>query len=133
LKAVRRIFTYVWVFPISCIGLLLIPLVIATGGTVTRLSGNIETAGGFLSYLLSWLRIEAVTIGHILIGPCQKSLRRCRVHEHVHVRQYERWGIFFPFLYLASSMIAYVRGRDPYRENAFEREAFSSAPPEKTA
>ena len=40
------------------------------------------------------------------------------------VRQYERWGPIFPFLYLLSSAAALVCGLDPYRDNRFEQEAF---------
>jgi hypothetical protein len=42
----------------------------------------------------------------------------------VHVRQYERWGVLFFPLYAASSLWQLARGRDPYRDNRFEREAF---------
>lgn len=127
LISARQILRYAWVFPISGIGLLLVPLIIVSGGTVRRLSGNLEASGGFLSPLLTGLRIEAVTIGHIIFGPSEESLGNCRVHEHAHVRQCERWGMFFPFLYAVSSMIAFLRGRDPYHDNAFEKEAFISA------
>jgi hypothetical protein len=43
------------------------------------------------------------------------------------VRQYERWGILFPILYVASSAIALLRGGSAYRDNVFEREAFQVA------
>jgi hypothetical protein len=52
---------------------------------------------------------------------------RCRNHERVHVRQYERWGPLFPPLYLLSSAAALVRGMDPYRDNRFEQEAFRAS------
>jgi hypothetical protein len=41
----------------------------------------------------------------------------------MHVRQYERWGPFFPLLYLLASFEALIRGGDAYRDNRFEREA----------
>ena len=132
-KACARFAKYFWVLPISCIGILLIPFVIASGGTVSRVSGAIEIEGGFLSRLFLWLRLEALTVGHIILGPCRESLTRCRAHEHIHVSQYERWGALFPFLYLASSVIVFVRGQDPYRKNVFEREAFEASQPEETA
>jgi hypothetical protein len=68
--------------------------------------------------------IDALTIGHVIIGKNRESLTRCRNHERVHVRQYERWGPLFPPLYLLSSAAALVRGMDPYRDNRFEQEAF---------
>jgi hypothetical protein len=56
-----------------------------------------------------------------------QTLAHHRLHEHVHVRQYERWGVLFFPLYLASSLLQIARGRDPYLNNAFEREAFAKS------
>lgn len=72
------------------------------------------------------MRSVAITLGHVIIGVDQATLHHVRSHEHVRVRQYERWGLFFP-LYLGSSMLALVRGGAPYRGNVFERQAFASA------
>jgi hypothetical protein len=47
-----------------------------------------------------------------------------RAHEQVHVRQYERWGPLFVPAYLLSSLVELLRGRRPYRDNWFEREAY---------
>jgi hypothetical protein len=41
----------------------------------------------------------------------------------VHVRQYERWGPLFVPAYLVSSLVLWLRGRDPYWDNPFEVEA----------
>ena len=114
----------------SCIGILLIPFVIISGGKVSVASGVIEAEGGILRFLLSrrrYFKIDALTIGHVIIGRNRESLMRCRSHERVHVRQYERWGPFFPLLYLLSSAAALVRGMDPYRDNRFEQEAFCAS------
>ena len=51
------------------------------------------------------------------------ALSSTRSHERVHVRQYERWGPLFIPLYLSASAWALASGRDPYRDNRFEREA----------
>jgi hypothetical protein len=40
------------------------------------------------------------------------------------VRQYERWGGFFPLVYVGASLVVLLSGGDPYRDNPFEREAF---------
>ncbi len=130
MKALRAFFRYCWVLPVSCIGLMLIPFVILSGGTVSATAGVIEAEGGMLRFLLSFRRrsnIDALTIGHVIIGDDRESLVRCRSHEHVHVRQYECWGLFFPLLYLLSSAAALVRGMDPYLDNRFEREAFRAS------
>jgi hypothetical protein len=106
----------------------LIPFVIVSGGAVYFTAGVIEAEGGILHFLLSRLcphfTIDAITIGHVVLGQNQESLMKCRNHELVHVRQYERWGLLFPPLYLMSSAAALVRGMDPYRDNRFEQEAF---------
>jgi hypothetical protein len=126
----RAFLKYCWVLPISCFGLLMIPFIILSGGSVSFTTGVIEAEGGILTFLLSRRRphfsIDALTIGHVIVGQNGDSLRRCRDHERVHVRQYERWGPLFPLLYLLSSAAALVQGMDPYRDNAFEQEAFST-------
>jgi hypothetical protein len=66
-----------------------------------------------------------MTFGHVVFGQSQAALDATRDHEHVHVRQYERWGIVFVPAYLAASAYLLVRGRDAYRENPFEIEAYS--------
>ena len=127
---------YCWALPVSCIGILLVLFVIFSGGKVSVTAGVIEAEGGILHFLLSrrrYFKIDVLTIGHVIIGHNSESLARCRHHEHVHVRQYERWGPFFPFLYLLSSAAALVRGMDPYRDNRFEQEAFRASGERRTA
>jgi hypothetical protein len=45
----------------------------------------------------------------------------------VHIRQYERWGVFMVPLYLLAGAVLYLRGFDPYLDNPFEREAYGDA------
>jgi len=131
LKRLSSFLKYCWVLPVACLGMILILLVLLSGGTVSFAAGALETQGGILPVLLSSRRfrfsIDAVTLGHVILGRSRKSLVRCRNHEHVHIRQYERWGPLFPPLYLLSSAAALIRGLDPYRNNRFEREAFQSS------
>jgi len=130
MKALGSFLKYCWVLPVSCLGILLIPLVFFSGGTVSLVRGIVEAEGGVLRFLLSRRRpgrtIEALTLGHVVIGRNREVLARCRDHERIHVRQYERWGLLFPLLYLLAGAAAAVRGGDPYRDNPFEREAFGS-------
>jgi len=130
-KALVSFFRYCWVFPVSCIGIVLVAFVIVSGGAVRIAAGVIEAEGGILPFLLSRLcpnfTIDAMTIGHVILGQNRESLMRCRDHERVHVRQYERWGLFFLPLYLLSSAAALVRGMDAYRDNRFEQEAFRAS------
>lgn len=67
-----------------------------------------------------------MTLGHVVIGQTSAALDIARRHELVHVRQYERWGPLFLPLYGAFSLALWLRGRDAYRENPFEREAFEN-------
>jgi hypothetical protein len=72
--------------------------------------------------------IAAITLGHVVLARSAADLARCRLHELVHVRQYERWGPLFPPLYLLASCSALLRGTHPYLDNHFEREARRLAP-----
>ena len=65
----------------------------------------------------------AATLGHVVAGRDQRCLDACRAHEAVHVRQCERWGPLFVPAYLSACLWALLSGRDPYRDNVFEREA----------
>ena len=65
----------------------------------------------------------AFTNGHVIFAVSQIAMDSYRGHELVHVRQYERWGPLFPVLYIGSSLIQKLKGRDPYFANWFEQEA----------
>jgi hypothetical protein len=124
---------YLWVFPATLIGLLPIPIVLLQGGSLQWKQGILELHGGLVTKILrSWLpwvgSASAMTIGHIVWGIDEACLDHSRAHEHVHVRQYERWGPFFiPAYFLASWLVA-RRGLNPYLDNPFEREAYEKAP-----
>ena len=130
----RRILTiarYAWALPATMAGLLLSLIAFALGANGRIVEGAVEIAGGRIDGCLSMLprycRFGAVTIGHVIIGVDHETLAHCRIHEHVHVRQYERWGVLFFPLYLFSSFLQLVQGRDPYLDNFFEREAFAAS------
>ncbi|AZU97801.1 hypothetical protein PGDDIFCJ_00174 [Thermus phage YS40_Isch] len=46
-------------------------------------------------------------------------------HEVVHVRQWKKYGLFFPLIYLWASFKALLRGEDQYHGNEFEKEAYN--------
>lgn len=125
---------YAWAFPVTAVGLVLAALARVTGARAARVDGVIEVAGGILPRVFSagkrTSRICAITLGHVVLSATERDLESARAHERVHVRQCERWGVAFPFAYVIASGIALVRGHDPYRGNAFEREAFDLAPVE---
>ena len=128
MKAIK----YLWAAPNSVLGLVLGLLAMLLGARARVHRGALEVGGGRVGYAVSRLpapyAFSAMTMGHVILGVDHAALAELRQHEHVHVRQYERWGPLFLPAYFASSLLAWVRGRDPYRENHFEREAFALAP-----
>jgi hypothetical protein len=122
---------YLWASPATLVGLLLALVALALGATARVRRGAIEVAGGrvesFAARMPRPMRFAAITFGHVIVGATHDVLHLCRDHEHVHVRQYERWGALLLFLYPLASLYALIRGRDPYRDNRFEREAFAKA------
>jgi hypothetical protein len=128
-KALITIIRYAWPSPATMLGLLLALIAMCLGARSRLVNGVLEVAGGRLSrafaFLPRFFHFEAITFGHVIIGLDHPLLALVRTHEHVHVRQYERWGALLIPLYLCSSIIQLLRGRDPYLENRFEREAFA--------
>jgi len=129
MTAVMILCRYIWAFPATLLGLFFVPLAWLSGGKVTLVQGAIEIHGGFVRFflrrgLLFLGPAAAMTLGHVILGRDQGCLDRSRAHEHVHVRQYERWGPLMLPLYLLAGAVLFFRGLDPYLDNPFEREAF---------
>lgn len=114
---------YLWVLPATLVGVVAALPWLACGARARIAYGLLEVGGGAMGHALRRFGFGAITLGHVVIGLDAQCLEACRSHEHVHVRQYERWGaLFFP-LYLAAGLLAWLRGGQFYRDNAFEREA----------
>jgi hypothetical protein len=87
--------------------------------------------GGLVRFFLRrclFVQASAMTLGHVILGQDLACLDHSRDHEHVHVRQFERWGPFMLPAYFLSSFLAWSRGGHFYFDNAFEREAYSRFP-----
>lgn len=116
-----------WVLPVSLPAAALALLGRATGGHLALQDGVLEAAGGVLPPVLTLLnprlRIAAITLGHVVLARTRDDLERTRTHERVHVRQFERWGPFFPLLYLGAGAVMFLRGRRAYWDNPYEQEA----------
>ena len=129
MRHLLRAARYAWAALPTLVGLVLALPVLAVGGTARRIGGTLEIAGrpiaGFVARMPARLRFQAITFGHVILGVDHAVLAAVRAHEQVHVRQYERWGPLFLPLYVASSAVQLACGRDPYRDNRFEREAFA--------
>ncbi|MEL6898915.1 MAG: hypothetical protein AAFP90_22675 [Planctomycetota bacterium] len=115
---------YLWTSPNTLFGLFII---LITRGKISVVDGNLEAHSPGLRWLLSNLPMpaRAMTLGHVIIGVNQRALRVTRLHEQVHVRQYERWGPLFIPAYLTCSAYLWMKGRNAYRDNPFEVEAFA--------
>lgn len=127
-----RIAKYCWAAPYSLLGLLFGLVAVLFGATARRAAGAVEFGGGLLGSLLTrlppQLSFSAITFGHVILGVDHRTLAEMRAHEQVHVRQYERWGLLYVPAYLLSSTVELLRGRNPYLDNYFERQAYAQAP-----
>ncbi|MBE7369879.1 signal peptide prediction [Ramlibacter pallidus] len=127
-----RLLRYVWAGPYTAVGLLLGALALLFGGQWRTHGGVMEFFGGRIGAALARLPrslgFSAMTLGHVILAVDRSALAQLRRHEWVHVRQYERWGPLFVPAYLLSSLLQLLRGRNPYRENHFERQAYALAP-----
>jgi hypothetical protein len=121
----HSIFAYLWVAPVTLFGLVLALIAYWLGASIKRRFGVLEVAGNTRTLILRSIssRFEAITLGHVILGRNHGTLSRYRSHEHVHVRQYERWGLLFPILYALASFRALLTGKRFYWDNVFEIEA----------
>lgn len=122
-----RLLRYAWAAPYTALGLVLGAVALVFGARWQLNRGVVEFAGGRIGRTISRLPpalgFSAMTLGHVILAVDRSALAQLRMHEHVHVGQYERWGPLFVPAYLLSSLLQLLRGRNPYRENHFEREA----------
>lgn len=124
-----RLAAYLWAGPNTLLGAMAGILVLGFGGRVRLVQGVAEFHGGlvgrFFAALPAGYRFSAMTLGHVILGISPAALEAVRSHEHVHVRQCERWGPLFLPAYGLSSLWQLLRGRRVYRDNYFERQAFA--------
>jgi hypothetical protein len=117
-----------WASPYTLLGLFLGSNGLCTGGQARVRGMVVEFHGGSIKWLLEQFfggqGAMALTLGHTILGQTDTALDIARCHELIHVRQYERWGPFMGPAYLGCSLVLWLRGRRPYRDNPFEREAF---------
>ena len=122
-----RLPCYLWAAPCSVAGLVIAFVAVLLGAKAKVRNGTLQVVGGRLATVISRLptrlKILAFTNGHVIFAVSRMAMDCYREHELVHVRQYERWGPLFPFLYIGSSLIQKSKGQDPYFANWFEREA----------
>jgi hypothetical protein len=126
---VSRSLRYLWASPATLLGLV-VAFALIGRGRASLVDGVVEAHSPLLGRALAALTplaggAAAITLGHVVIGRSARALEATRAHERVHVRQYETWGPFFIPAYFLAGLYELVRGRHPYYDNRFEREAFT--------
>jgi hypothetical protein len=126
---VLRLLAMLWASPYTLLGLFLGLIGLCTGGRVRIRVPVVEFYGGGVQWLLQRFFFGkgamAFTLGHTVLGQTDATLDASRDHELVHVRQFERWGLLMGPAYLGCSLVLWLMGRRPYRDNPFERQAFA--------
>lgn len=116
----------VWALPLTLFGLLLALPVIARRGHVSVFNGGacaLVVRGPLADRMLArhpFGVMSAMAIGHVVLVAQDALTTRILTHELEHVSQAARWGILFPFAYLAASAWELLHGRDAYWHNTFE-------------
>lgn len=127
-----RVLLYLWPLPVTLLGMLAVLVARSSGGSVQRVAGVLEAAGGWPGRCLRHGfpfsgSVAAMTLGHVVLGVSHEALVATRAHERAHVRQFERWGVLLLVLYPLAGLAAWLRGGNPYYDNVFEREARAAA------
>ncbi|MCE5211821.1 MAG: hypothetical protein LLG40_09735 [Deltaproteobacteria bacterium] len=123
-----KLLRYMWALPNTLLGLLFVPLALLSRGGVQVVGGVLEIHGGLIDFFLNHClpvrgKVDALTLGHTILGRNRESLETCRRHESAHVRQYEILGPTFIFVYLAAALWALIKSRGAYKGNYLERKA----------
>lgn len=122
-RTIDRFARYLWAAPCTAVGLCLVAPAFLFGARVQVVKGVVEialSAHKGQGVFLQALSINAITFGHVVIATTGSELNRLRMHEHEHVRQYERWGASFFVAYPLASFWQLLKGRRPYMDNWFE-------------
>jgi len=130
----RQLLFYLWTAPITLPALAIGYACVALGGTrIHKQEGVWEFYGGPIARLLDVIGVPgiggvpAMTLGHVIWARNRRELRRWRQHEFVHVAQFQRWGPLLVPAFYAAAVWLRLRGRHPYYDNPFEREAYGKA------
>jgi hypothetical protein len=115
-----------WALPLTLVGILLtVPVLFIYGRIylVKEPTPALVVRGPVADYLLAhhpFGVMSAMAIGHVVIADRRSLTKQILTHELAHVRQASRWGIVFPFAYIASSIWVALHGHDAYWNNIFE-------------
>jgi hypothetical protein len=131
LRQSGRIAAIVWASPYSLLGIFIGLVGMLSGGQARLRDGALEFFGGGVAWFVRHLPpgecTAGFTLGHVILGQTAAGLEQVGLHERVHVRQFERWGPLMGPAYLLASAWLWTVGRDAYRENPFEIQAYREA------
>jgi hypothetical protein len=131
MKCLTKLAAVLWAAPATSLGLALGLIGLLGKGRVRRNGLTLEFWGGLVAVMLRCMPVaggaSAMTLGHVILGSDLNALQGARRHELVHVHQYERWGALLIPAYLLCGAWLWLRGRDWYHDNPFERQAYRSA------
>lgn len=132
LRYLLKLLVVVWASPYSGLGICIGSIGMVFGGKGRFRDGAIEFYEGGTKWFVRRLPLGAITagftLGHVILGQTAAGLEVVGDHERVHVRQFERWGPLMGPAYLLASAFMWVVGKDAYRDNPFEVEAYNKAP-----
>lgn len=131
-RVVWKVLLVLWASPYSLLGISIGAMGLLNGGKWRFRDGAVEFYDGgtaeFVRRLPPGPTTAGFTLGHVILGQTAEGLTIVGKHERVHVRQFERWGPFMGPAYLGASSWLWLAGKDAYRDNPFEVEAFREAP-----
>jgi hypothetical protein len=116
-------FGFIWALPGTLIGLLVSLL---CGPTKVRLQAGVLVLS--VKRCIPAMAI-AQTWGVVILMTPAGDRPVVFTHESCHVRQWMALGVFFMPAYCIASLIAWARGRNYYRDNYFEAQAYAAETP----
>jgi hypothetical protein len=115
---------YIWASPASAVGAILAAAALLFGAKARVHTGVLEVSlrprSARVAKVIAGMPFSAITFGHVVLASNEKEQDGLRLHERIHVCQYEAWGPLFLLAYPAESLIQLLLGRHPYRDNRFE-------------
>lgn len=127
MSRVARVAAYAWAGPTTLLGI----AISLASFALPRRRGEVllcRSGRGFARWFLTRRGYSAITLGHVIVLT-PEAPADILLHEMVHVRQTERWGVFFIPVYLLAMVAQWLRGRHPYWDNPFEKEARERSEP----
>ena len=131
-KLIWKSLLVLWASPYTLLGVAIGGVGLLFGGQARLRDGCLEfyegTRACCVRHMPTGKLTAGITLGHAILGQSGPGLERVGTHERVHVRQFELWGPLMGPAYLLASAWVWLSGRDAYRDNPFEIQAYREAP-----